>query len=71
MSVVLDWNGEDLPKELSELPRGRYLVVSLDELPELSPDEEEGLRDAMSSIRAGRGLSLAEARRRVLGTNTP
>jgi hypothetical protein len=65
MPRVLDWNGRDIPRELRRLPAGRYVVEPADEVPVLSPAEEEGLREAMESIRAGKGVSLKTARRRV------
>lgn len=35
MSRVLHWNGKDLPEELRDLPAGRYVVESADEVSEL------------------------------------
>ena len=65
MPRTLDWNGRDIPRELRKLPAGRYVVVPADDVPELLLDEEEGLRQAMASIRAGRGVNLKTARRQV------
>ena len=65
MSVVVKWNGKDLPKEMRSLPTGRYVLVAVDESSALSAHEERGLRKALASVAAGRGLSVAEARRRV------
>lgn len=62
MARVLEWNGKDTPKELRELPAGRYVVESLDERVELSEDDEEGLRKALASLRAGEGRTLDEVR---------
>jgi hypothetical protein len=64
-SRVLAWNGKDLPAELRELPAGRYLVESLDDAPALTEDEEEGLYQALASLRAGKGRPIAEVRRRI------
>jgi len=41
MRRVLEWNGRDVPKQLRELPPGRY---SLDDERECSDDEQDGLR---------------------------
>ncbi len=58
------WNGRDLPDELRELPAGEYVVEPV-EGPELTEEQEEGLRAAMASLRAGGGVDGAEARRRL------
>ena len=50
---VLHWNGKDLPEELRELPAGTYVVEALDKVPALTPDEEQGLVEALTSLRAG------------------
>ena len=61
MAVIVNWNGVDVPEELKALKKGRYVLVPLDEPPELTEEQEAGLEDAMASIRAGEGLSLDEA----------
>lgn len=66
MSLVFKWNGTDIPEELRLAPEGRYLLVRVDDdAPELSDDEDAGLEAALASVRAGTGVSLDEARRRV------
>ena len=59
-SRVLTWNGKDLPTELRKLPAGRYLVEAVDEVPALT--EDEGLSQALASLRAGKGRSAPIAR---------
>lgn len=66
MSVVLEWNGTDLPDELKRLPAGRYVVELIEEASELSQNEEDGLLRALESVRSGQGVELAAARARVL-----
>jgi hypothetical protein len=61
MAVIVNWNGVDLPEELKALKKGRYVLVPIDEPPELTEEQEAGLEDAMASIRAGEGLSFEEA----------
>jgi hypothetical protein len=63
--VVLDWNGEDLPDELRQLPAGRYVVESGDDAPELTEDEEEGIRQALASLRAGKGRTANQVRETI------
>jgi hypothetical protein len=73
MSIVLNWNGQDLPEEvreqmpaeLRELPRGRYVLEPVDEVPELTDEEEAGIHAAIESVRAGKGMSLEAAKARV------
>ena len=61
MAVIVNWNGVDVPQELKALKKGRYVLVPIDEPPELTEEQEAGLEDAIASIRAGEGLSLEEA----------
>lgn len=46
---VLHWNGKDIPEELRELSAGTYVVQAVDQAPSLSPDEEQGLVEALAS----------------------
>jgi hypothetical protein len=51
MSVVLNWNGKGIPDELRALPPGRYVIEAVDEAPELTDDEQEGIEAALASVR--------------------
>lgn len=62
MSRVVYWNGTDLPDELRDLPVGRYVVESADEAPDLTDEEEEGLHQALASLRRGEGRSADQVR---------
>jgi hypothetical protein len=64
-SRVLTWNGKDLPAELRGLPAGRYVVESVDAAPALTEEEDVGLRQALDSLRAGRGRSVEQVRQRI------
>ena len=48
------------------MPPGRYLVERLDEAVALTPEEEEGIREAMASLEAGKGRSLEAVRENIL-----
>jgi hypothetical protein len=61
MAVIVNWNGVDVPEELKALKKGRYVLVPIDEPPELTEEQEAGLEAAIASIRAGQGLSREEA----------
>ena len=52
--LLLDWNGADLPDKLRELPAGRYVIAPVDDVSEISDDEDAGLEAALRSIDAGR-----------------
>ena len=65
MSAVLNWDGERLPEELRVLPNGRYVVVSVDDAPELTAAQEAGLESALASVLAGQGVSSDDARKRI------
>jgi uncharacterized membrane protein len=63
---VLHWNGKDIPDELRGLPAGRYVVEPVDDAaPALSPEDEEGLRQALASLRAGKGRTIDEVRQTI------
>jgi hypothetical protein len=73
MSIVLNWNGEALPEqvreqmpeELQHLPPGRYVLEPIDDVPELTDEQEAGIEAAMESVRQGKGVSLEVAKARV------
>jgi hypothetical protein len=70
MATVLNWNGEQLPDELRKLPRGRYVIEAIDEVPTLTDEQEDGIVAAADSIEQGRGVSLENAKQsidRILG----
>ena len=62
MAVIVNWNGVDVPEELRALKKGRYVLVPIDEPPELTEEQEAGLEAALASVRAGHGVSLDESR---------
>ena len=62
---VLTWNGKDLPAELHGLPAGRYVVEAIDDAPALTEEEDEGLQQALASLRAGKGRPIEQVRQRI------
>jgi hypothetical protein len=62
--TIIDWNGADLPVELSRLPAGKYVIQRADDV--LTADEEQGLVVALDSLRAGKGVGHEAARDRLL-----
>jgi hypothetical protein len=61
---VLRWNGQDLPDELRALPAGTYVVEAVD-APALTAEEDDGLEQALASLRAGKGRSLDQVRQSI------
>jgi hypothetical protein len=43
MTVVLNFDGKQLPREMRSLPSGRYILQSVDEVLALTAEEEAGL----------------------------
>jgi len=62
---VLHWNGKDVPDELRDLPAGAYVVESVGETPELTQEEDEGMRCALASLRAGKGRTIEQVRQTI------
>jgi len=65
--TTLTWNGTDLPQELLDLPPGRYVVTGLDWQPELTKDEEAGLRLALEQADRGDVISQDEVENEMRG----
>jgi hypothetical protein len=52
-------------KLLSALEKGRYVLLPMDEAPDLTEEQEAGLEAALASVRAGKGVSLEEVRAKL------
>jgi hypothetical protein len=65
MGRILEWNGRDLPDELRSLPAGRYVVEPVDEIPQLTEEDEQGLEAALGAARRGEVFTVEEARQKV------
>lgn len=62
---VLHWNGKDIPEELRELPAGTYVVEAVGEAPSLTGDEDQGIAQALASLRAGNGRTPDQVRQTI------
>jgi hypothetical protein len=62
---VLHWNGKDVPEELRELPAGTYVVEAVDDAPSLTTEEEDGIAQALASLRAGNGRTPSQVRQTI------
>jgi hypothetical protein len=65
MVRVVHWNGKDVPEELRDLPVGTYVLESIEDAATLSAEDEDGLRAALASLRAGRGRTVEDVRRTI------
>jgi len=73
MARVVNWNGKHIPPELRELPPGRYVIESVDLVPELTVEDEQGLEAGLASLRRGDGISAEQVHaemRALIGTKT-
>jgi hypothetical protein len=64
MSIVIEWDGRDLPEQMRQLPKGRYVVVPVDEV-SLTEEQDAGLRAALDSADAGRTRLAEDVRQRL------
>ena len=62
MTVLLNFDGKELPEEMRSLPSGRYVLQSVDEVPLLTSEEEAGLEEAAQSLDSGEGLTPDDLR---------
>jgi hypothetical protein len=62
MATVLKWNGKDVPEELRRLPEGRYDIESVDAVSAVTPDEEQGLEEAIAALDRGEGPDVDDVR---------
>lgn len=55
---VIHWNGRDLPEVLRDLAPGEYTIERVESVADagLTPEEEEGIRDAIRSLDRGEGI---------------
>lgn len=63
--VTIQWDGEHLPEELRSVPPGRYALEVVDSGDPLTPEADQGLREALDQLDAGQGLSLADVVREI------
>jgi hypothetical protein len=68
MTVVLNFDGKQLPREMRSLPSGRYILQSVDEVLALTAEEEAGLEEAASSLDRDEGFTPEEFRIALEGT---
>ena len=66
-ATMIEWDGTHLPKELQQLPPGRYLLAVLDDRDELSEDEDAAVRVGLDELADGRTLPLEEVVREIRG----
>jgi len=57
---VIHWDGKNLPDGLQGLAPGTYVLESLEDVPQLTREEDEGLRRALDSLDRGEGIPLSQ-----------
>ena len=63
---MIEWDGTRVPKELKQLPPGRYVVTDAYlEDADLTPEEEEGIRLALDEVENGDLVTLDEAMQQI------
>ena len=66
---VIDWNGTDLPAELTDVPPGRYMLVAVDDEDfVVTPEDELAIARGRADVAAGRVFTLAEVDARLRAT---
>jgi hypothetical protein len=65
-ATIIEWDGTHVPKELQELPPGRYLVSDpyLDD-DEMTEEEEAGVMLALDEAEAGDVIPYEDAMREL------
>ncbi|HZO29116.1 MAG TPA: hypothetical protein VFH48_24345 [Chloroflexota bacterium] len=64
-AVAIDWDGTHLPDGLRLLPPGTYIVHFVEDIHELTSEEEAGILEAMDDIEAGHGIPYEGAMREI------
>lgn len=64
-ATIIDWDGENLPEGLRLLSPGAYLVEQVEDVRELTPEEEAGIMEALDDLDAGHGIPLEQALREI------
>jgi hypothetical protein len=62
---IIEWDGENLPVELRDLPPGQYVVQPVDEALNLSAEEEDGIIAALDDLDAEGGTPLEDVLREI------
>ena len=62
---MIEWDGTHVPEELRKPPPGRYLVETMDDVVELSPEEDAGIREALDDLEASNAVPYEGAMREL------
>jgi hypothetical protein len=65
-ATLIDWDGTHVPKELQELPPGRYLVSDpYRDDDEITEEEEAAVMEGLADLEAGRVLPYEDVIREL------
>ena len=60
-TLVIDWNGAELPEAFRDLPPGRYLLEPMEEVISLTAEEDAGIVFGLKQLEDGEVCTLEEA----------
>ena len=63
-ATIIEWDGTNVPEELRHLPPGRYIVdpvENMEDLNDLTEEEDAGIRHALDQADAGLAIPLEDA----------
>ena len=67
-ATIIEWDGTNVPNELQHLPPGRYVldsVENIEDLNDLTEEEDAGIQLAIDQIDAGQGIPAEEVMRAI------
>ena len=67
-ATIIEWDGTNVPDELRRLPPGRYIVdavENMEDLNDLTEEEDAGIRHALDQAEAGLAIPLEDAIRQI------
>jgi hypothetical protein len=65
IGIEIDWDGTHLPKELEQLPPGRYFLSVVDDVGDLSDEEDAAVQAGLDALAAGDVVPFDEVIRQI------
>ena len=59
------------PEELKKLPPGSYAIESVEQVPSLTDEGEQGIASALQELDAGKGISLSDVVNEIRRSSRP
>ena len=64
-TTIIDWDGTNFPEDMRELPPGRFIVQYVEEIDELTEEEEAGILHALAQVEAGDVFGIEDVMRDI------